>query len=346
MGHQPDTTLDRAGRRLLVDQLAAALDRTYIDAGVARRMATALRDRSRRGAYERITSAKALAETLTTQLQSWSHDKHLSVFYSHDPLPAGRGATLPSPEIEAEERRYSASINHGIEAVRRLAGNVGYIDLRELLLGGDDKIESAMRLVADTDALIIDLRRCRGGRPEVSRLLISYLLPPEPVLVGITWQREPAESLKVWSQDSLPGPRYTGRQVLLLTSRRTFSAGEMLAYTLQSMGRARVVGDTTGGGGHGINFRQLTPHFAASIPFIKPIDPNTGRGWEGEGVVPDVRVPADQALGAAQAEALRGVLRAKTTSEDRQRIERMLADLEQGRDPEAAEPQGARIIRR
>jgi hypothetical protein len=337
---QPDMAVDRATRTRLVTNLAEALESTYIEEPAARRVAGELRRRLRARAYDRVESARALAETLTTQLRAWTGDKHLSVFYSHEALPEGRGATLPSAGIEAEERRYSATINHGISAVRRLPGNVGYLDLRELLLGADDKIESVMRLVADADALIIDLRRCRGGRPEVSRRLVSYLLPAERTLLGLTWQREPPESVKVWSMEDLPGPRFTGREVLLLTSARTFSAGEMLAYTLRLIGRARLVGETTGGGGHGMNFRQLTPNFAASIPFIKMIDPRTGSGWQGTGVTPDVPAPSDQALSVAHAEALRALLPAKPEGDERRRAERALADLEQGRDPDTDLPGG------
>jgi hypothetical protein len=346
-GEQADMALDPALRRTVVERLAAALESTYIEEAPARRLASSLRDRMRRREYERIAGAQAFAETLTAQLRAWSGDKHLSVFYSQQALPEGRGAALPSPEIEAEERRYSAAINHGIAAVRRLPGNVALVDLRELLLGADTKIEGVMRLVADADALIIDLRRCRGGRPEVSQLLVSYLLPPERTLLHISWQRENAESLKVWSLEQVPGPRFTNREVFLLTSVGTFSAGEMLAYTLQSMKRARLVGETTGGGGHGMNFRQLSPNFAASIPFIKPVNPNTGRGWEGTGVVPDLAAPADRALSVAHAEALRGVLRAMPAGEERTRVERVLADLEQGRDPDTDAGGGARrIVRR
>jgi len=39
--------------------------------------------------------------------------------------------------------------------------------------------------------------------------------------------------------------------------------------------------------------------YAAFIPVGRSFDPDTGEGWEGVGVKPDVEVPADKALDEA-----------------------------------------------
>ena len=58
-----------------------------------------------------------------------------------------------------------------------------------------------------------------------------------------------------------------------MTSRRTFSASEALAYDMQALKRATIVGETTGGGAHGTTIYRITDHFSASIPFCRAINP-------------------------------------------------------------------------
>lgn len=340
-GQQADQPIDAATRTHVAERLATEVERSYIDGTVASTLARQLRDASARDLWKGVTSSQAFAETLTAALRRTSHDLHFTVFYNADALPEGRGATLPSQGIADEERRYTRSINYGIESVRRLPGNVGVLEIRELLLGSDARYAAAMELLRDTDALIIDLRGARGGRPEVAQQIASYLLPEQPVLLQASWQRETAETTRTWSLAELPGPRYLGRDVFVLTSQRTFSAGEMLAWSLQSLGRATIVGDTTGGGGHGMNFRTLDPHFAAAIPFIKPIDPRGGAGWEGIGVRPDLATEGD-ALRAAHTEALERVAARTSDPARKEQLGRMIADLEQGREPTEARPGGGR----
>jgi C-terminal processing protease CtpA/Prc len=86
---------------------------------------------------------------------------------------------------------------------------------------------------------------------------------------------------------------------VVLTSERTFSGGEELAYDLQSLGRARVVGETTGGGAHPREAFDLTPHLQLHVPIARSINAVTGTNWEGVGVVPDVGCPAEEALSRA-----------------------------------------------
>src|SRR6185295_17800434 len=90
------------------------------------------------------------------------------------------------------------------------------------------------------------------------------------------------------------------KPVFVLTSARTFSAAEEFTYNLQARTRATIVGETTGGGAHPGGVASLARGFSAFIPSGRAINPITHTNWEGTGVVPDVRVPADQALDTAQ----------------------------------------------
>src|SRR3546814_15104233 len=74
---------------------------------------------------------------------------------------------------------------------------------------------------------------------------------------------------------------------------------EAVAYSLQALGRATIVGETTGGGAHPFEYRRVHEHFAVDLPEGKSINPVTGTNWQGTGVKPDVEVPAGQALDTA-----------------------------------------------
>ncbi len=88
--------------------------------------------------------------------------------------------------------------------------------------------------------------------------------------------------------------------VYVLTSARTFSGGEAFSYELQSVKRATIVGEVCGGGAHPARPIALDDHFTIGVPFAREINPVTKTDWEGKGVLPDVAVPADQALEKAK----------------------------------------------
>ena len=102
-----------------------------------------------------------------------------------------------------------------------------------------------------------------------------------------------------------PGRRFgPDKPVFVLTSGTTFSGGEELAYDLQQLGRATVVGERTRGGAHPVQGFRIRPHLQATIPIARSASPVTGGNWEGTGVQPDVPVAAGAALDTAYQRAL------------------------------------------
>ncbi len=88
----------------------------------------------------------------------------------------------------------------------------------------------------------------------------------------------------------------------------TFSGAEALAYDLQRLGRAAVVGETTRGGAHPRRAFRVHPHLEATIPVARAVNPVTGTNWEGTGVVPDIGAVADEAFDTAYRLALAQVV--------------------------------------
>jgi C-terminal processing protease CtpA/Prc len=160
-----------------------------------------------------------------------------------------------------------------------------------------------MSFLANSESVILDLRQ-NGGGQSGGTLLCSYFLKEETHL-GDVYNRPENTTRQVWSYPVVAGAKLADKDLYILTSNRTFSAPEALAYDLQVLKRATIVGETTGGGAHGTTIYRITDRFSASIPFCRGINPVTKTDWEGTGVKPDVAVPADQSLLTAHLLALK-----------------------------------------
>ena len=160
-----------------------------------------------------------------------------------------------------------------------------------------DVFAAAMTVAGQADALIIDLRK-NGGGAETANLIIGYLLEGGKPLSGgydRPSNKQSANTPPSW----VPGRFGTTKPVYILTSRKTLSAAEAVAYDLQALKRAIIVGEVTGGGAHPFEYRRVHPHFAVDLPEGRSINPITGSNWQDVGVKPDVPVPAEQALDKA-----------------------------------------------
>ena len=307
--------LDAAERSAVIERVASELEKGYVFPEVARTMIQALRDRQKRGEYDRIDNAVEFGDSLTSHLRAVSRDKHLRV--------AARGAPRASTDATGGvvPPRRSAD---GLEEVRRLDGNIGYLRFSGFVdvsrVGG--RITSAMTELATTDALIIDLRSNGGGSPSSVMHLAGYLFPQRTLIAKI-YSRPDETTTEMWTAD-VPDAKYLDKQVFVLTDRRTFSAAEAAAYHLQAFGRAKVVGDTTGGGAHRVTGVDLNDRLAMALPITRPTNVRTGTDWEGVGVIPDIAVAPERALVAAQLAALRAL----PQSPERARV---IAELEQAR---------------
>ena len=325
---QPDMTLDAAARQQILGQVISHLNDFYVFPDKAKAMTAELRIRAERGEYNSIASAADFAQTLTADIQQISSDRHLDVAYSAAVLPAkaefeAEAETNSAESLAAERRR-----NFGVTRIERLPLNIGYFDLRSFSTpeGSKDKFAAAMSLLADTDALIIDLRFNQGGEPATVALLASYLFEQKTRLNDI-YDRGLDKTTQYWT-DTPIGPSYGGRKkVYLLTSQDTFSAAEDFAYALKNLKRATLVGSTTGGGAHPGSAHRLTDHFAMIVPSGRSISPITHTDWEGVGVQADVIVDADQALVKAQSLYLTDLLAAEPNAATRKRINERLSEL-------------------
>ena len=302
-----------SGREIVIKAMEL-LRANYVFPEQAGQAATAIEARLEAGEYDDLDEI-TLTERLTRDLQEITGDRHLRVVLGGGPGPRRQRIGEPEEPKDHEARRLAMRRmgrldNFGIRQVERLDGNVGYLDVRRVAVPANagPAIGAAMELVAGTYALIIDLRHNGGGAPEGVVFWCSYLLDERPTHLNDIFHADTGETRQFWALPYVPGTRYLDRPVFVLTSGRTFSGGEDFAYTLQALGRATVVGETTGGGAHPTRGFPISAAVHIGIPFARSVNPVTGTNWQGTGVVPDVPADAERAYDVAYARALEKVL--------------------------------------
>jgi hypothetical protein len=313
--YDPAATAEPMSASEIVTIALQTLRTSYVFPERAEQAAAAVEARLAVGGYDGLDE-KALAERLTEHLYEVCEDKHLRVRAlpprsARRRAPVGDAAQPARPEPGRRGHPKGHPGNYGINRVERLPGNVGYLDLHGVAHPDDEAgpaIAAAMRLVAGTYALIIDLRNNHGGSPHGVAFWCSYLFPDADTRLTDIFTAESGETRQFWTLAYVPGPRYLDRPVYVLTSDETFSGGEDLCYSLQAQGRAELIGETTGGGAHPTRPIPISPTMVIGVPFARSINAVTGSNWQGTGVVPDVAVPAREAYDLAYWKALRYVL--------------------------------------
>ncbi len=295
-------TLDSSTHGQVLEAVLDHLERDYVDPESGHRAAMALRREVADGRFTRSSTPEQFAAVLSARLQVLTGDKHLNVEYSAQPIGEAAGGKEEYSD-EQMQRWYGAHINYGVNRIERLEGNMGYLDLRvfpPLAMGGDT-ITAAMTVLADLDGLIIDLRENGGGIADTADLVASYLFDEgRQPLTGV--YDRPSDSLtQRFTLQYVPGKRFGGQKpVYVLISAKTFSAAEALAYNLQALDRATIVGETSGGGAHPFDYLPVHAHFVLWSVTARSVNPITGSNWQSVGVQPDIEVPAGDALRVAQ----------------------------------------------
>ncbi|WP_158568042.1 MULTISPECIES: S41 family peptidase [unclassified Duganella] len=323
--------LNESDRAAIVQTLVAKISANYIEPDVAERVGRALASKHAKGGYASATSAQALSEALAKDLREFSGDKHFGARVVEGFSEFGIPSEAPT-RAEIEERRdRNARQGYGLQKIERLPGNVGYIELRSFRAPefAGQAYTAAVQLMAGTDALILDLRRNGGGSPASVAYLISHFFPlgDERHLIDM-YNRPDNTTQQYWTVPTV-AQRYD-KPVYVLTSARTFSAGEDFAYGMQVQKRGTVIGEATGGGSNPVGWYSVGNDIAVAIPSSRMINFVTKTNWEHVGVKPDIAVPAAQALQTAHVAILRNLVLSAKDDNERTELQRLLTMVEKG----------------
>lgn len=294
-------TLDREAQQELVSDLEVALRQNYIFPDRIPAISAELDKRVQSGPID----SKDFADSLTQGLIKASNDLHFSVAFDPDGVAADRRATADGDATTQAERDRERAANFGFREARRLDGNLAYIrfDFFADPQYAQETAAGAMRFAEGAKGLIFDLRYNNGGVLEMAQFLMSYLYPAarEQEFFDYNYNDDGVQVKRSqWSLAAVPGQRSADIPVVVLTGSTSFSAAEWMAFSLQRLGRATVIGERTAGGAHPVTRVPIDDRFMLQVPFGEIRDPVDGQDFESVGVSPDLAVPASDALLVAQ----------------------------------------------
>ncbi len=324
-------TVNQEHKLQIISQITGLLDEKYVFPEVAQKMISHLEGNLAAGKYLGIPTGLEFAEALTSDLQQISHDHHLRVVFDPEKAEQLQAAQAQRGKENQKQSGIFRKQNYGFNRVERLKGNVGYLDVRHFVdphLAGETAA-AAMRFLAETDAVIVDVRHNGGGNPAMVQFLCSYFFETDrPIHLNSIYSRPKDITWQYWTLPFVPGKHMPAVDLYVLTSSHTFSGGEEFAYNLASLGRATVVGERTAGGANPMNLEPLTHGFFAMVPHGTPTNPVTQSNWEGTGVQPHVEVDQETALEVAHLLALRKLIESTGDPEERRKLAWLAEEVE------------------
>ena len=203
-------SIDDKTRSETIESILRLLKEDYALPEIGERMITDIREREKKGEYTAITDGQKLAQKVTEDLQAVSHDLHLRLRYSKEILPKESESGEPPADWLAKERQRFERENFGLAKVDILKGNVGLIQFD--YFASPENYASALNYVANTDALIIDLRNNRGSQDQNAIPFVCSYFFEDPVHLNDFYWRPSGEFRQSWTQWQVPGKKYLNKQ--------------------------------------------------------------------------------------------------------------------------------------
>ncbi len=297
-------TLDKKTTAEIVSKAKAMIDSHYVIISKRKLISQYLDSNFKQGVYHAISHPDSLAKKLTVDLRKVSNDRHLYVEYLQS------GASTDSVDWDAwakQERIDEINKNFGFTELSVLEGNIGYVKMIECMNPdrGIKIAQAALQFLEHTRALIIDLRGNGGGYGGLQELFLSAYFDEEPTHIStFTSNNEPPH--KTYTLPFTLGKRRVGTPLYVIIDKKTGSAAEFFAYTLQSFKKAVIIGEPSVGAAHMNSYYPLNQQFRISVSTGAPVNPITKSNWEGVGVIPDITCPPSEAKGIAAKKILEG----------------------------------------
>jgi hypothetical protein len=293
----------------ILNDISKQLLETYVINDKAKEIKLKLMRNYNDGLFDKIKDIHIFANEINNVFQEISKDPHLQVYYDKSALNnIISQRNLNQDEINRiNQERYNRfrEMNFGFNKLEIFDGNIGYINILGFCQTdfASDTVIAAMNFIANSNLIIFDLRENGGGEPEAVLFLANYFLEAGILWNTIAWPyRKTTEEF--WTTDQIVDEKMLDKEIYILISKDTFSAGEDFAYGMKSLGRATLIGETTRGGAHPTGGYTVLDLLVLNIPHGQAINPITKANWEGVGVKPDISIDAELAFDKAYGLAL------------------------------------------
>lgn len=319
--------IDANTRKAVLQSICNAINSYYVFPDRAKSMADYIKKQSEAGRYDSLNNPSDFANQVVKDIRSVFNDRHLRVEYNPELekdiikfISSKRGADQVSEADIAKDRK----TNFYFKKIEILPSNIGYIEFTNFVrpsLPARKTVNAAMQFVSNTDALILDLRNNFGGNAAMANEILGYFFDARTYTgksfnrIENRWVDNYVENKKAVTQGLV-----LNMPVYILTSNRTFSAAEGLAYTLQSMKNVVVIGEATRGGAHLTRSFSLGNGFVGFIPYLRGENVKTKTDWEGTGVIPDIKIEESKSLLTAQNTILTRKLAATANDTEKRKI--------------------------
>lgn len=319
-----ESNFDQGAKKTILENISKALCRYYVYSDKADSISNYLNGQFLSGKYERISNPCDFSSNITNELFKLTDDSQIKITYNVEFEKSAFGTIIPEKKLNEKE---AEKLNYYFNKAEVLPANIGYIKLdgfyRPTVLSRK-KIQAGMQFISNTDALIIDLRDNTGGDETAAIEIESYFYYKKK-FTGRKYNKikNKWDNIFVQNKKSITNGLYLNMPIYILTSERTKSEAEALAYNLQIFKKATVIGDTTRGEANQVEKYCLGNGFIGIISYSRSENAITKTDWKYRGVIPEIFYDEENRL----LETQNLIINKKLISEENERQQRILKYL-------------------
>jgi len=305
---------DLTERNRQIGEIADKINEYYIFEDEANQLSKKLKSEIELKTFDNLTD-KEFAKSLSSYLTKNGNDLHFNVLYR--PNQEDGEKKVDEKEMLLKYDSINRQFNYGFEKIERLDGNIGYIEYTGFPEGNKSAqqiLDATMNFVSNTNALIIDLRNNQGGDGKMVELFLSYFFD-QKIKLNETYTRYNDKTTNSYTIKKVNGKKYLDKPVYILVNNKTISAAEALAYNLQQIKIAKIIGDKTYGAANPVKVFFIGKKYHLFIPISIEKNSITKTNWEHIGIDADIKISSEKAFIKAQIIALENLLKSNTKME-------------------------------